>query len=161
MRKYVGLDVSMKETAICIVDEQGRVVAEGKVPLCPRASRNSCGRRESRSSGSGWRQVPWRFGFGTNCESWGCRRSASMPVMPRPDCRHIRTRHVHRMRLKGRNPGDVRAPRPRGGDPSSADVSVIDVACSPPTRGCSVCPQAGTSHPCVLPAHAGVIRMPQ
>ncbi len=31
MSEYVGLDVSMKETSICVVDEAGRVVAEGKV----------------------------------------------------------------------------------------------------------------------------------
>ncbi len=31
MSEYVGLDVSMKETSICVVDEAGRVVGEGKV----------------------------------------------------------------------------------------------------------------------------------
>ena len=31
MKHYVGLDVSMKETSICIVDETRRVVKEGKV----------------------------------------------------------------------------------------------------------------------------------
>jgi transposase len=31
MSEYVGLDVSMKETSICVVDEAGAVVAEGKV----------------------------------------------------------------------------------------------------------------------------------
>ena len=35
MRTYVGLDVSMEETAVCIVDEQGRVVAERKVATLP------------------------------------------------------------------------------------------------------------------------------
>jgi transposase len=35
MRKYVGLDVAMKETAICVIDEQGRVVAERKVASLP------------------------------------------------------------------------------------------------------------------------------
>lgn len=37
MRKYVGLDVSMEETAVCVVDEQGRVLAERKVPTLPEA----------------------------------------------------------------------------------------------------------------------------
>ena len=31
MKHYVGLDVSMKETSICIVDETRKVVKEGKV----------------------------------------------------------------------------------------------------------------------------------
>jgi hypothetical protein len=30
MKYYVGLDVAMEETAICIVDEQRRIVREGK-----------------------------------------------------------------------------------------------------------------------------------
>src|SRR5579862_9361157 len=31
MNVYAGLDVSLKETAVCIVDEEGRVVSERKV----------------------------------------------------------------------------------------------------------------------------------
>jgi transposase len=30
MKHYVGLDVAMKETAICIVDDQRRIVREGR-----------------------------------------------------------------------------------------------------------------------------------
>ena len=37
MRSYVGLDVSQATTAICVVGEDGRTLAEGKVPTCPRA----------------------------------------------------------------------------------------------------------------------------
>jgi transposase len=36
MRSFVGLDVSQATTAICVVDEEGRTLAEGKVPTCPR-----------------------------------------------------------------------------------------------------------------------------
>ena len=35
MRHYVGLDVSMKETYVCILDENGKVVREGKVKTDP------------------------------------------------------------------------------------------------------------------------------
>lgn len=35
MKHYVGLDVSVKETAICIVDETGRICREGKVATDP------------------------------------------------------------------------------------------------------------------------------
>lgn len=35
MKHYAGLDVSVKETAICIVDETGTVCREVKVPTHP------------------------------------------------------------------------------------------------------------------------------
>jgi transposase len=35
MGEYVGLDVSQKETSICVVDGEGRIVAEGKVASEP------------------------------------------------------------------------------------------------------------------------------
>ena len=37
MTQYVGLDVSQKETSVCIVDEQGRIIFEGKVLSDPGA----------------------------------------------------------------------------------------------------------------------------
>jgi hypothetical protein len=38
MTQYVGLDVSLKMTALCVVDETGRVTAEGKVASEPAAA---------------------------------------------------------------------------------------------------------------------------
>ncbi|MCP5071807.1 MAG: IS110 family transposase, partial [Rhodobacteraceae bacterium] len=35
MKTYIGLDVSLKETSICIVDETGVAVKEGVVPSDP------------------------------------------------------------------------------------------------------------------------------
>ncbi len=35
MAHFVGLDVSVKETAVCVVDEVGEVVSERKVPTEP------------------------------------------------------------------------------------------------------------------------------
>lgn len=37
MKTYVGLDVSMDETAVCVVGEDGQVLAERKVPSTPEA----------------------------------------------------------------------------------------------------------------------------
>jgi len=37
MEHYAGLDVSLKLTAVCVIDERGRVVTEGKVPSEPDA----------------------------------------------------------------------------------------------------------------------------
>lgn len=35
MPHFVGLDVSMKETAVCVVDETGQRIWEGSVPSTP------------------------------------------------------------------------------------------------------------------------------
>ena len=40
MVRYAALDVSLETTAICVVDEDGHVVAEGKVRTCPDAIRD-------------------------------------------------------------------------------------------------------------------------
>ncbi|MGA2493621.1 MAG: IS110 family transposase, partial [Roseiarcus sp.] len=37
MKRYVGLDVSQKETSVCVVDESGRCVFEGKAKSHPGA----------------------------------------------------------------------------------------------------------------------------
>ena len=35
MTLFVGLDVSVEETAVCVVDDTGKVVSEQKVPTEP------------------------------------------------------------------------------------------------------------------------------
>ncbi|RVJ38049.1 hypothetical protein [Sinorhizobium meliloti] len=37
MKYYAGLDVSQQTTSICIVDDEGKTVAERKVASCPEA----------------------------------------------------------------------------------------------------------------------------
>lgn len=37
MKQHAGLDVSMKEVSVCIVDEAGSIVARGRVPTDPAA----------------------------------------------------------------------------------------------------------------------------
>ncbi|PJN92828.1 IS110 family transposase, partial [Amaricoccus sp. HAR-UPW-R2A-40] len=37
MPSYAALDVSQETTAICVVDEAGRILAEKKVATCPDA----------------------------------------------------------------------------------------------------------------------------
>lgn len=37
MRNYVGLDVSLESTAICILDEKGKRIQEGEVESTPDA----------------------------------------------------------------------------------------------------------------------------
>ena len=38
MQHYAGLDVSMEETSICVLDENGDIVREGAVPTEPEAA---------------------------------------------------------------------------------------------------------------------------
>jgi hypothetical protein len=45
MKQYVGLDVSQKGTAICVVDENGKVVLEGKAASDPGALARVIGKR--------------------------------------------------------------------------------------------------------------------
>lgn len=45
MKQYVGLDVSQKETSVCVVDEQGRLMFEGKVKSTPGALTDRIHRR--------------------------------------------------------------------------------------------------------------------
>jgi len=35
MNYYIGLDVSQRQTAICVVDEKGKIVGEGKALTLP------------------------------------------------------------------------------------------------------------------------------
>ena len=35
MKHYAGLDVSVKETSVCIIDEAGKICREVKVPSHP------------------------------------------------------------------------------------------------------------------------------
>lgn len=35
MKHYIGLDVSMKKTSVCIVNEQGKIVYESEVSTDP------------------------------------------------------------------------------------------------------------------------------
>jgi hypothetical protein len=40
MKQYVGLDVSQQETSVCVVDQAGRTVYEGRVKSNPGALTN-------------------------------------------------------------------------------------------------------------------------
>src|SRR3712207_9558993 len=44
-RHYAGLDVSLDSTAICVVDDEGRVVWRGKCPTEPKAIAETLARR--------------------------------------------------------------------------------------------------------------------
>ena len=61
MEQYVGLDVSLKLTAICIVDRTGKIDREGRlhptrrpIPACPLPSNAPATRKAGRITWAGW-----------------------------------------------------------------------------------------------------------
>ena len=51
---YVGIDVSMTESALCILDGKGKIVRETKLPTDPEIIARFIGDTRLRSSGSAW-----------------------------------------------------------------------------------------------------------
>jgi len=83
MKQYVGLDVSQKETAVCVVDEVGRVIYEGKANSDPGALFALLKRRAPDAE---------RIGFETGAMSswlWHELRRVDLPVV----C--VDARHAH------------------------------------------------------------------
>jgi hypothetical protein len=64
MEHYVGLDVSLKSTAICVVDAKGKIVREGAVITDPEAIAAFIALTRQMPCGSGWRAEQPRPGFG-------------------------------------------------------------------------------------------------
>ena len=66
-KTYAGLDVSLKETAICVVDDTAKIVFERSVATDPQVIAKS-----SQSTLSALRVVPPRPGCGASFASSGC-----------------------------------------------------------------------------------------
>jgi transposase len=83
MKHYVGLDVSQKETSVCVVDDQGRLVFEGKAKSTPGALADLIRKRAPDAE---------RIGFETGAMAswlWHELRRVDLPVV----C--IDARHAH------------------------------------------------------------------
>jgi transposase len=83
MKHYVGLDVSQKETSVCVVDEQARLVFEGKANSTPGALAELIAKRAPCAE---------RIGFETGAMAswlWHELRRVDLPVV----C--IDARHAH------------------------------------------------------------------
>ena len=87
MKQYVGLDVSQKETSVCVVNEAGRILFEGKAKSDPgRSPRCFASGRRMRSA-SVLRPGRWQAGYGMNFVGSIFRWSASTLGMRTPPCR--------------------------------------------------------------------------
>src|SRR5712691_3073925 len=72
---YVGLDVGLEETSLCIVDSEGKTVREVKVATAAllRATRIA-------SRASEWKPHRWGRGCTGSCKRKGCRSLPWKPV---------------------------------------------------------------------------------
>jgi hypothetical protein len=63
MDHFAGLDVSVKETSVCILDDAGKIVKEVKVASEPQALLKVLGVPPTASSGSDWKPGRYRNGY--------------------------------------------------------------------------------------------------
>lgn len=83
MTQYVGLDVSQKETSVCVIDESGKIVFEGKTPSEPGALARLLRKRAPTAE---------RIGFETGAMAswlWHELKRVNLPVV----C--VDARHAH------------------------------------------------------------------
>jgi hypothetical protein len=55
MTRYVGLDVSLNETSVCVLDDRGHVRFESRFPSVPDAIVQCLRQRTAEHRGSEWR----------------------------------------------------------------------------------------------------------
>jgi transposase len=91
---YSGLDVSLKETAICVIDEAGKVLFEGKVATSPQIIAQCLAARAP-----GLIRVGLESGI-TSAWLWRELRQLGLPVV----C--LDSRHAHRVLSMKRNKND-------------------------------------------------------
>jgi len=103
VKHYVGLDVSQRETSMCVVDDFGKVVFEGKVRSDPGALTTLLRKRT---------QFAERTGFETGAMAswiWHELKRAGLPVVC-VDARHAHAVLSTRMNKSDKN--DARGPPP-------------------------------------------------
>ena len=99
MKHYVGLDVSQKETSVCILDDDGRILFEGRAPTNPGALARLIRKRAP---------AALRIGFETGAMAgwlWHELKRLDLPVV----C--VDARHAHAalsVRLNKSDPNDAR-----------------------------------------------------
>jgi len=99
MKQYVGLNVSQRETAVCVVDQGGKILFEGKVASTPGALAKAIRKRAPAAE---------RIGFETGAMAswlWHELKRVGLPVV----C--VDARHAHAalsVRMNKSDPNDAR-----------------------------------------------------
>jgi predicted NBD/HSP70 family sugar kinase len=55
IEQYVGLDVSLKETSVCVIDQTGKIIWQGRCTSTPEAIRRTVQAGLQGQFASGWR----------------------------------------------------------------------------------------------------------
>ena len=84
MDQYVGLDVSLKETCVCVIDGEGNRVWKGKCSSSPDDIEEVIRKRAPHAARVALRLAPYAFGIGTLFGRRVCRSFASMRDTQRP-----------------------------------------------------------------------------
>jgi len=77
MDHFAGLDVSVKETSVCIVDDAGKIVREVKVASEPEELLAVLTNPPTTSSGLDWKPGRCRNGYSAHSPKRACRRSVT------------------------------------------------------------------------------------
>ena len=83
---YAGLDVSLKETAVCIVDDAGKIVFERMVPTDPGLLASCLAKHAPAWSGLASRAALRRPGCGASFVRLASPSSVSTAAMPTASC---------------------------------------------------------------------------
>jgi len=97
MDYFAGLDVSVKDTSVCIVDDTGRIIREVKVASEPGALLQVLRAAPTASSGLGWKPDPCRSGFTALWVKRTCQSFVLRPETCEPSCRRRSTRPIATM----------------------------------------------------------------
>ena len=84
MHHYVGLDVSLRQTAVCIVDQTGKIKREGMVASDPEVIANFIAKHGSHVERIGLETGATSTWLWTELKKLGLPVICSMPGMPRP-----------------------------------------------------------------------------
>lgn len=83
MKQYVGLDVSQRETSVCVVEDAGKTVFQGKAKSDPGALTELLRKRAPHAERIGFETGACRAGSGMSLNGSDCRLSALMLDMQR------------------------------------------------------------------------------
>jgi hypothetical protein len=88
MKQYVGLDVSQKETFVCVVGEDGKPVFQRRATSDPGALAAHLATKVPSAERIGFKTGACRAGSGTSYAGLAYRWSASTRATPMPRCRY-------------------------------------------------------------------------